>query len=354
MVLSEMRQVIKDSAKFIITKNDIRTWENYFLQYKKVFEILLKDSLNCKYQTNHKFMPFMFMFRHSMELWVKYIYSNNNNKDNSVVVLSHDISLFLQGQTNECISVLNELLSLQKDKDGACWRYPIDCNGLLYFNQLEKIDSYNACIKFFDFLCSIEPQYVAPNIENNYRKLQWELYFHPSECTTMGQVATQYDLVLNRIVTAINKNEVSINEIYLPVLFILRHTLELKLKQGIIDLDKIVNDNVRKQIGAEHSVKKLYDIFVSFIEDAIAKISDNNLKEECEKLRDLTVEYKDVINMLDAKSLTFRFPLDIKGHITNYVPSENDIVKTINLFVETDPFLCYVTQVLKYEGILEI
>lgn len=357
MIRTDISQkILNATAKFNLAKDcHIRTWDNYFFQYNKAFLILLKDSLVCKYSTNCKFMPFMFLFRHSMELWVKHVFQKNNGKESDDLYTSHDVNAFFQGQSDECKEVLNALLPLQKDIEGACWRYPIDCNGSLYFNKDEKIDSYDACVKYIDFINSIDIQREDLNIDViNSKHLHWELQFHSCDCTTMGQTATQYDFALARIVDAIINGDVSINTIYLPILFFLRHTLELKLKQGIINLGNIVNEKDRKQISTAHSVKKLYEIFASFIDKAIAKVSDSELKKESVQFRDLTVKYKKIICELDAKSLTFRYPFDVKANISNFVPKKDIVVKTLDLYIQTDSFLCFATEVLMREGALEV
>lgn len=357
MILTDIRQkILNATEKFNLAKDShIRTWNNYFFQYNKAFLILLKDSLACKYSTNCKFMPFMFLFRHSMELWVKHVFQENNGKESDVLYTSHDVNAFTQEQADECKEVLNALLLLQKDIEGACWRYPMDRNGSLYFSKNEKIDSYDACVKYINFINSINIQQEYFNLEGiGSKHLHWELQFHSCDCTTMGQAATQYDFVLARIVDAIINDDVSINSIYLPILFFLRHTLELKLKQGIIDLGNIVNENVQKQIRTEHSVKKLYEIFASFIDIAIAKVSESELKKECEQFRVLTVKYKVIISELDAKSLTFRYPFDKKGNISNLKSQEDIMVRTLDLYIKTDTFLCFATEVLMRDGALEV
>lgn len=357
MILIGIKQAILNSTEKLYITNAVhlRTWESFFFQYNGAFLILLKDSFACKYSTNCKFMPFMFLFRHSMELWVKHVFQENNGKESDVLYTSHDVNAFIQEQADECKEVLNALLPLQKDIEGACWRYPMDRNGSLYFSKNEKIDSYGACVKYINFINSINILQKDFNLDGiGSKRLHWELQFHSCDCMTMGQAATQYDFALARIVDAIINVDVSINSIYLPILFLLRHTLELKLKQGIINLGNIVNENDRKQISTEHSVKKLYEIFASFINRAIAKVSDSELKKESKQLRDLTVEYKDVINDIDAKSFSFRYPFDKKGNISNFKPRKDNVVKTLDLYIKTDTFLCFATEVLMREGALEV
>ena len=140
----------------------------------------------------------------------------------------------------------------------------------------------------------------------------------------------------------------------LPNLEITSSMVSNYVKQGIINLGNIVNENDRKQISTEHSVKKLYEIFASFIDCAIARVSNSELKKESAQLRDLTVEYNDVISMLDAKSLTFRYPFDKKGNISNFKPEKEIVAKTLDLYLKTDPFLCFATEVLMREGALEV
>src|SRR3712207_4910329 len=56
--------------------NHKRTWEYYYEQYHKAFRVLLEIAKQKQDRTNCKFMPFLFIMRHSLELFLKVEISN--------------------------------------------------------------------------------------------------------------------------------------------------------------------------------------------------------------------------------------------------------------------------------------
>ena len=49
---------------------------------------------------------------------------------------------------------------------------------------------------------------------------RWELTFHPAESSKLGQIATQYDRSIIDILYAIRDKRITVNDVYLPLLFL--------------------------------------------------------------------------------------------------------------------------------------
>lgn len=48
-----------------------RNWTYYYQQYITAFSCLLDVSRSCDYQTNFRYMAFLFLMRHSLEVIIK-------------------------------------------------------------------------------------------------------------------------------------------------------------------------------------------------------------------------------------------------------------------------------------------
>ncbi len=146
-----------------------------------------------------------------------------------------------------------------------------------------------------------------------------------------------------------------INRIYLPLLFLIRHSLELGLKSNLQQAKKISSDKVpEKQYDKIHSLSKLYNCFGG--EDGyLSKLDLTKMSVDTKKQFDkYKSEYEDlneVVHQLDKNSKYFRYPVDSKGrnHPLNF--SKNGLFEILKLYYLTDPFTSFTLDVLNDEGI---
>lgn len=328
-------------------KKDIhrREWEYYYEQYRKAFCVLLGVAKHKNYQTNCKFMPFLFLMRHSLELYLK----GEISRIGIAVPNSHNIRDLYEKAGLQDQSFLEAFDCLKCDSDGDCWRYLFDTDRNPYFKQEEEpIDATEACY-YYDLLLNNECSQIYTD-----RVFQWELTFHRGECHNLGIVATQYDFAIQDLLTAVQTKEITINEVYLPLLFLLRHCLEIKLKAAIIELGSVVKSECIDKPYRVHSIRGLYKILFSHIDVAVDTMPDGELKIESEKLRWVVQEYQERIQSLDANSYVFRFPFDKNGCITNFMPNTDVVSDILKLHWESDSFLCFAVDVLFMKGVLVI
>lgn len=346
----ELKSLLETDLLCIKKGKHQRKWDYYQKQYQRVFYLFLEIAQQNQYRTNCKFMPFMFMMRHSLELFLKTKISNTETPWEKYG-RTHNLSDLCQIADISDKDIFLDLFSCLKcNSEGDCWRYLSDKNGILHFCEGERIESFDAC----NYYCTLFDDNNSCAKDKSDKHLRWELTFHTRECSTLEIIGTQYDFAISDILLAIQSKLISINDVYLPLLFLLRHCLEIKLKAAILDLGDIVEEKDRRKAYDTHSVSSLYDILYKFIDDPIRTIEDSKLKEESIRFQKVTEQYKDAIQSLDANSYLFRFPKDRKGQESNFVPTKDCVSRIIHLYWESDSFLCFVVQILLQYGVLEI
>lgn len=341
--------LLQNDLLTINKKSHERTWGYYYEQYHKAFRVFLEIAKQKRYQTNRKFMPFMFIMRHSLELFLKEKISKTMTPWEQYGT-THNLEKLYQFANINDQEFLKHLDCLNCNSEGDCWRYITDRNGTPYFQERKEIHAFDAC----NYYCSFLDNDASFTNASEDKKLQWELTFHTTDYHTLGIIGTQYDFAIKDILLAIQEGKILINDIYLPLLFFLRHSLELKLKASIIDRGNVVNEQDRSEVNHTHSVKLLYDIFQDFVDCAIKNIQDLNLKEESIAFQKVTEQYKDAIQSLDANSYLFRFPKDRKGNDADFIPKSDCVSEILKLYRKSDSFLCYAVDVLYQAGVLKI
>ena len=64
----------ENDRKFTLPVSDYQNnWKYYYIQYSKVFDFLLSIANEKQYQINCQHRSFMFIFRHTVELMLKYV-----------------------------------------------------------------------------------------------------------------------------------------------------------------------------------------------------------------------------------------------------------------------------------------
>uniref|UniRef100_UPI0028E63B45 hypothetical protein n=1 Tax=Alloprevotella tannerae TaxID=76122 RepID=UPI0028E63B45 len=242
-----------------------RTWEYYYEQYHKAFLVFLEIAKQKRYQTNRKFMPFMFIMRHSLELFLKEKISKTKTAWEQYGT-THNLEKLCQFANKNDEEFLKHFDCLNCNSEGDCWRYVSDRNRSSYFKARTKIHAFDAC----NYYCSFPDNGASFTNASADKKLQWELTFHTTDYHTLGIIGTQYDFAIIDILLAIQEKKISINDIYLPLLFLLRHSLELKLKASIIELGNVVEEQDHKANNT-HKVNDLYAVFSEEIVEEIEK-----------------------------------------------------------------------------------
>ena len=346
---SLLDSLLQNDLLTINNQSHKRTWGYYYEQYHKAFRVFLEIAKQKRYQTNRKFMPFMFIMRHSLELFLKEKISKTMTTWEQYGT-THNLEKLYQIANINDHEFLKHLDCLNCNSEGDCWRYITDRNGTPYFQERKEIHAFDAC----NYYCLFLDNDTSFTNASTDKKLQSELTFHTTDYHTLGIIGTQYDFAIKDILLAIQEGKILINDIYLPLLFLLRHSLELKLKASIIELGNVVEEKDRSEVYRTHNVNKLYEMLAEHTNAAIESITDPGFKKQSEDLRHVTIRYKNIIALLDANSYLFRFPKDRRGNDADFIPKSDCVSEILKLYKKSDPFLCLAVPVLFEAGVLKI
>jgi len=338
-------------------KRHLSTWEHYSDCYDYAISKIFNKGFKRNYAFNCRARGILFLIRHSFELTLK----TNLESNNLLIPNSHNFSdLFSAfGDLNIVPESFKKLTTkIDYDSDGSCYRYYKDKNTekpfFSYANQIEIADllkDYNG-ISRNDTLKIGE---ICEEFKYNDKRIQWDLTFHMGECWGLGHIRTQYDEVIEFLVEGVLFENYDINKIYLPLLFLIRHSLELALKFNLQEARKVSPTKVQdKKYDDMHSLSQLYNCFGG-VNGYLSKLDLSKMSEETKKQYDAyKIQYEELnesIHQLDNNSMYFRFPVDNKGkHHPLYMKGEG-LYKILKLYYLTDPFITFTLDVLEEEGI---
>ncbi|WP_298265935.1 hypothetical protein [uncultured Lutibacter sp.] len=163
----------------------------------------------------------------------------------------------------------------------------------------------------------------------------------------------QYKNAIDELVNGI-ENGIPIDTVSLPLLFMIRHSIEIGLKANILKLQKVHSTIEKIKLGGtkSHSIEILYNKF----EEHLTSINENfevrkSIQEEIKKYLDYFKPLKNKLHKLDQGSFNFRYPVDIKGNYNFNWDKEENIADIINLYYRIQPFLIFTDRILYEEGV---
>lgn len=163
-----------------------------------------------------------------------------------------------------------------------------------------------------------------------------------------------YKTVIDDIVTSVETNENPIDTVALPLLYLLRHSIELGLKANILQLQRINKKVGKIKLGgsASHSIEFLYNKFIEHLDNIIRthKI-DKDILDQIKKYKLKFNPLKTKLHNLDKGSYNFRYPVDVFGNRSFTWETKENLFEIINLYYEIQPFLLYTENVLDDLGI---
>ena len=326
-------------------------WEYYYIQYSKVLDFLLGIANEKHYQINCQHRTFMFIFRHTVELMLKYVANEKGIAPRN----THNLKELANEIDADFSMLISALPNLFPEDDGAMFKYDASKDGSPYFGVHHILYAYSDCQAFVRFTKSNEGRFslypISQDVDINDKKLKHELSFYTHECRGLGVIRSHYDITIDMLVLGVIKGQLSINDIYLPLLFLLRHGIELALKSNIQDIGNKVPIKKQQKIGGIHSIEQLYHILLSYIEPAVEKIPQRDkFKIETESFIQNVAKLNNCIHNLDVHSRAFRFP-SVERPLAL---KKDSLVEALKLYYSTDAFLTNAVKVLMYSGYLEV
>jgi hypothetical protein len=278
-------------------------------------------------------MSTLFIFRHTVELFLKQKLTAQLN--------THSIGqLYKLGINHIYPDFITELDIITKDEDGSCFKYLSDKNGQKYFIKGQSIQSLSAFTYFFRLIGeSVE------NISKKREKAFFELY--PSDYTTLGQIQTDYDSSTSELVVGIIEHKIKLEDIFFPLMFLVRHSIELSLKANLRAADMTTSNEI---INTEHSLYKLFTCFDNEVQKALQQMNDNpELKKETLEYHQKFENLKQIIHNVDAHSFYFRYPVDKNGKVMEWHNIKRDyVLKALTLATTADAYISWAIPVLQH------
>lgn len=333
------------------------SWKQYLNCYNYALQKIFSKGFQNPYAFDCRGRAILFLIRHSFELCLKHNLEANGKHVENTHVFEYLVPAF--GDTKIIpVEFLKVLKKFDFSSDGACYRYYSDSNtGEPYFN-IDNVVELATVLKDYSEIPKTEVFYldeICEKFDYGSRKIQWDLTLHIGVSNNLGQIRSEYDNVIEYLVDGVLHDEYDINRIYLPLLFLIRHSIELAWKSNLLrakrDFPDIIQDIDSESI---HSIFKLYKYF-SDENGFLSQVDMSKLSDETKKQYEYyKEEYKllnTAINQADGNSRYFRFPVDGKGNHHPLYMKGDGLHNILRLYYKTDPFLSYTIEVLKEEGI---
>ena len=338
-------------------ENHLSTWEHYSVCYNYTIEKIFSKGLQRNYAFNCRARGILFLIRHNLELCVKH----NLELNGYAIPLSHSFEDLLPEFEDEKIipKGFREVIDkINYDSEGTCYRYYKDKNTGKPFFKFDDQIKLADLLKDYNKIPSSETfrkGNICEPFDYENRRIKWDLTFHMGECNGLGHIRTQYDEVIEFLVEGVLFEEYDINRVYLPLLFLIRHSLEIALKFNIQEARKIFSLVTSENLDTIHSLRDLYNYFGGK-NGYLSKIDTEKMSLESKwQYDDYKEQYEqlnETIHKLDTNSHFFRFPVDKKGKTHSLNMKVGDLYKILRLYYLTDPFITFTNGVLEEEGII--
>jgi hypothetical protein len=174
--------------------------------------------------------------------------------------------------------------------------------------------------------------------------------FRPGAYTTIGHIQGDYGYSIEELLNGVISDDIKIDDILLPLLFLIRHYLEAALKHNLMN----VNGGIyNKKLCKEHSLHELFKLLNKEVNDAIGNIDDKDFKKETIKYHNNLKQLINTIDALDKLSQAFRYPVDKNGNTFTWTIEKDFIISIYTIASKTDAYISFVISALKYYGYLQ-
>lgn len=346
------KKVVADKLKFV-DRNWELNWSTYYNSYNYALHNLFKKDLLTKYIYNYRARPIMFLFRHSLEICLKY----NLVLRNIQIPISHNFSQLLEAIDIEedipemLVEIIDEI---SFDYDGSCFRYYSNRSGEPYFT-FDDVITFGKILSLYN---QIEQSYkfvtgkICDDVNFDDKRVRWNLTFHMNDCHQLMHIKTQYDQLIEFYIKGVLNDEMDLQKLLLPILFLIRHSLEIGLKYNIEGIQKKNLPIKMKNYSAEHSLARLFNCYKDFLSNIDKSKANEETLVAINDYKNKYSELNETIHILDTNSRYFRYPADKQGrdHEIRF-NNQRSIFKILELYYLTDPFITFTNDILEQEGI---
>lgn len=341
MLFYELEKLNAD--KFQLDKNNYQAnWLFYYEQYSYLVDCLIRF---CKdqYELNCTARATLFLIRHMIELLLK-------SKIQSYYLTTHNIEdLFLEAGIDKA-SLLYSEIGLDFNSEGDSLRYYRDKDEKKFDNTGFMVLTYKILEEYNAAFSNIS-NFKAIDERADYSKQQkWNLTFHLNEAHCEEHVKAEYENVITKVLELISNGKVDLNQCYLPVFFLIRHSSELALKCLIKEANFFSDDVHAKKIDGKHSLVSLFNVYNDYLKKIDMSKLPQTVQEELTSYREKTKKLTARIHEFDSNSQAFRFPFDKNGIPGRLNYSKYNFWNMVTALKDINAFLCFTNLVLAESG----
>jgi hypothetical protein len=329
-------------------------WDTYYHAYADALNAIMEEGLNKSYPYNQNGRAILFLMRHCLELQMK----AEAVRRKLTMVNSHN---FLDiaapfGGISALPAELQYLIGMvDKDFDGSCYRYARDpSTGNLFFPNGTQIDTS----KFFKVHTQMVKaeiwgaRSISPNMDFDNKGQIWDLTFHMGECNTMWRIRAQFNGLIEVLLGKIIGGKIEIQQVYIPLLFMIRHSLELVLKANVADADHYMPGINSLNLKREHKLTQVLYAYSEFLNSLDLRKMPKPTRKKLARFRKKYDVLNNTLHQLDVHSRIFRFPTDKQGKLQVIPTQRINMKRIVELLYHTNSFLTFTDLVLEDYGIL--
>ncbi len=164
----------------------------------------------------------------------------------------------------------------------------------------------------------------------------------------------QFKNAAHLMVREVEENRLPIDTISLPMLFAIRHCIEVGLKANILALEPLNESIARIDIGGRksHSIRHLSQVFEQHL---ILLIEQQTISEPTAMaVKGYLATFaglQSVLSRLDDSSTNFRYPVDTKLTPVFHPMQRENLSGIVDAFAQAQAFIEFTLQVLSDEGV---
>jgi len=184
-------------------------------------------------------------------------------------------------------------------------------------------------------------------------ELKWKFDSYLGYNRSWWSYYSQYKNVIDAIVNGIEQST-PIDTVSLPLLFLIRHSLELALKANVLKLEQINHDVEKIELKGKkyHSLELLFNRFKEHLEKVRATFPispeiKGQIDNDLMKFSPLV----DKLHKLDQGSFNFRYPVDTNGNYNFSWDTRENISEIVDMYYSIQSFLVFIENALTEEGI---
>jgi hypothetical protein len=191
---------------------------------------------------------------------------------------------------------------------------------------------------------------LKDSVDNNEK---WKFEVYPGHGQDWWIYYSHYKVAVDELVKLIEEN-LAVNTVAFPTLFLIRHSLELGLKANILRFEQVssAKSKLNFKNPKSHSLEFLYDIFNSHLIEITGKLHlDQKVIDKLDYYQKNIQPLKILLNELDKGSYSFRYPVDTNRKVNFEWNKRIQLDEILKLFYAIQPFILWTEAVLDEYGV---